>query len=289
VQVIETRAAWRAATDELRRSGRRVGFVPTMGALHEGHTSLVAEAHRSCEAVGMSIFVNPLQFGDPADLERYPRPLAADLERAAGAGCDLLFVPTVTEMYPDFPTMPATTVSVLGPALGFEGADRPGHFDGVATVVTLLFELTGPCRAFFGEKDFQQVAVVAKMVADLAMPIEVVGCPTIRESDGLALSSRNVRLSPAGRLAARCLSRALARGVALAEAGTPLAEAEAAMAAEVAAEPGATLFYAACVDPILLSAPRQVDVGTQVRLLIAAEVDGVRLIDNAPATIGTPR
>ena len=194
MRVIETRAAWRSACDEQRDASGCLGLVPTMGALHPGHLSLVAAARERCDAVAATIFVNPLQFGDPSDLERYPRPREADLELLEAAGCDLVFAPSVSEMYPRHPEPPTTSVVAAGAALGFEGGDRPGHFDGVVTVLTMLFSLSGRCCAFMGEKDFQQVAVTRQLVRDLELDVEVVGCPTVREADGLAMSSRNQRL-----------------------------------------------------------------------------------------------
>src|SRR5208283_1836168 len=178
------------------------------GALHDGHTSLVARARAECDVVVVSIFVNPLQFGDPDDIARYPRTLERDLPVCAEAGADVVFVPSVTEMYPSWPAAPSTTVSVHGVSDRWEGASRPGHFDGVATVVSKLFSIAGPCRAYFGLKDFQQLAVVRRVALDLALPVEVVGCPIVREADGLALSSRNVRLASRERSAATVLSRA---------------------------------------------------------------------------------
>jgi len=288
VEVITTRHEWREACEERRRGGARLGFVPTMGALHEGHASLFRTAADHCDVVAASIFVNPLQFGDPSDLERYPRSFEADNELCEAAGVSLLFVPEVTEVYPDFPTLPETRVHVAGPSLGFEGSDRPGHFDGVATVVTLLFSLTGPCRAYFGEKDYQQLCVVTAMVKDLGLPIEVTGCPTVRDADGLALSSRNRRLSQQGRGAASVLHRALEAGrLALADGQNP-PFAALAMAREVEAEPQATLSYASCVDPQTLTPLRSLAPGAAARLLLAAEIDGVRLLDNAAAVAGRP-
>jgi pantoate--beta-alanine ligase len=286
MQLIESRAEWRAACERARRAGSRLGLVPTMGALHDGHRSLVVRAAAECDQVAASIFVNPIQFGDAADLERYPRSLAADLEVLEGAGCDLVFAPSVTEMYPQFPALPTTSVRAGGLALGFEGSDRPGHFDGVATVVLLLLNLTTPDLAYFGEKDFQQVCVVRQMVADLGLSCRIVGCPIIREDDGLALSSRNARLSPDGRRAALSLSRALEAGAAQAAVGATLDEVEAAMTSIVRAQPGAGLFYAAVVDPMTLERPAGLLEGQELRLLVAADVEGVRLIDNAGATVG---
>ncbi|HEY6430000.1 MAG TPA: pantoate--beta-alanine ligase, partial [Acidimicrobiales bacterium] len=195
-EVVETASRCRAVLDAARATGRTVGLVPTMGALHAGHVSLLARARAECDVVAVSIFVNPLQFGDPDDIAHYPRTLERDLAVCAEAGVDVVFVPAVTEMYPSWPATPATAVTVRGVSDRWEGAARPGHFDGVATVVAKLFCIAEPCRAYFGEKDFQQLAVVRRMVAELALPVELVGCPTVREADGLALSSRNVRLSP---------------------------------------------------------------------------------------------
>ena len=212
MEVVESVAACRAVLDQARAAGRVVGLVPTMGALHDGHTSLLNRARAECDVVAVSIFVNPLQFGDPEDIAHYPRTLERDLVVCAEAGADVVFVPSVPEMYPSWPDAPSTTVSVRGVSEAWEGASRPGHFDGVATVVAKLFTIAGPCRAYFGLKDFQQLAVVRRMARELSLPVEVVGCPIVREPDGLALSSRNVRLSPAERQAATVLSRALAAG-----------------------------------------------------------------------------
>lgn len=286
MEIVSTAADWRAALDDARRHGRQVGFVPTMGALHAGHASLIDAARSEVEMVTASVFVNPLQFGALADLTAYPRTLDADGALLKAHGCDLLFAPSVAEMYPHHPEPEATTVHVTGPALGFEGSDRPGHFDGMATVVTLLFNLAGPCRAYFGEKDFQQLAVVRQMVADLGQPVVVVGCPTARESDGLAMSSRNVRLSAAGRAAAPVLHAALLAGAEAATKGAGGRDIEAAMVARVASEPAANLFYAAAVDPTSLTIVEDPAVGSPLRLLIAAEIDGVRLIDNLAAISG---
>ena len=198
-----------------------MGVVPTMGALHDGHRSLIQRAAAECDVVAVSIFVNPTQFGDPADLANYPRTLDADLLAIASSGGQLVFAPSTEEMYPDPPGVAPTTVSVPALASRWEGASRPGHFDGVATVVVKLLAAAGRCRAYFGEKDFQQLALVTRVVRDLALPTEVVGCPTVRDPDGLALSSRNSRLSPEQRRAALVLSRALRAGAARVRAGDP--------------------------------------------------------------------
>ena len=293
VQVVETAAGCRQALQEARAGGDSVGLVPTMGALHAGHVSLMARARAECGAVAVSIFVNPLQFGDPEDIAHYPRTLEQDLAVCAEVGVDVVFVPSVREMYPDWPAPVATTVSVRGVSDGWEGASRPGHFDGVATVVAKLFSIAGPCRAYFGEKDYQQLAVVRRMVADLSLPVSVIGCPTVREPDGLALSSRNVRLSAAERQAALVLSRALAVGRSLLTQGADRSSTVAeAMCRTVEEEPLVHLDYAVAVGADDLVVPERIEDPAAVRLLIAAEVGPVRLIDNcagavmAPATSG---
>jgi pantoate--beta-alanine ligase len=236
----------------------------------------------------VSIFVNPLQFGDLEDIARYPRTLEQDLLVCAEAGADVVFVPTVREMYPSWPVPPSTTVSVRGVSDAWEGASRPGHFDGVATVVAKLFSIAGPCRAYFGLKDFQQLTVVRCMVHDLAFPIDVVGCDIVREADGLALSSRNVRLSAGERQAAIVLSRALAAGRAAVAAGERSGAAVGeAMRSLVAGAPLVRLDYAVAVDAATLEEAGTIDDPGSVRLLIAAEVGPVRLIDNS-AALDTP-
>jgi pantoate--beta-alanine ligase len=282
VDVVETAASCRTELDRVRPAGRVVGLVPTMGALHQGHTSLMARARAECDVVAVSIFVNPLQFGDPSDIAHYPRTLERDLAACAEAGVDIVFVPSVPEMYPSWPEAPSTTVSVRGVSESWEGASRPGHFDGVATVVAKLFTIAGPCRAYFGLKDFQQLAVVRRMTRELSLPVEVIGCPIVREADGLALSSRNVRLSPDERQAATVLSRALAAGrAALADGARSGDSVNGAMRAVAATEPLVTLDYAVVVDADTLEAVRTIADDASVRLLIAAQVGPVRLIDNS--------
>jgi len=278
---------FRQALDGARSAGRRIGLVPTMGALHAGHESLIARATAECDVVAVTIFVNPLQFGDPADLERYPRTLEHDLEACRRLGVAAVFAPAVTELYPRWPDPPSTVVSVRAEAASWEGASRPGHFDGVATVVTKLFAIAGRCRAYFGEKDFQQLVVVRRLVADLDLPVEVVACPTVRDHDGLALSSRNVRLTPEDRRAATVLWRALSAASAAAAGGEDRPEVLAAlMASVVATEPRVVLDYGAVVDEETLRTPSRLDGGRLFRLLIAAAGGGVRLIDNAPVVLG---
>jgi pantoate--beta-alanine ligase len=186
--VIERVADLRVHLDAVRGRGGTVGFVPTMGAFHEGHRSLMRAARANHDAVVVSLFVNPLQFGPNEDLDRYPRDLDGDLAAAAAEGVDVVFAPPVEEMYPGFPNPPLTTVSVAGLTEGLCGSCRPGHFDGVATVVAKLFGIVGPATAYFGKKDAQQLAVVRRMAADLCLPVEIVGCPLVREPDGLAMS-----------------------------------------------------------------------------------------------------
>lgn len=286
MDVIETAVGCRALLDSARATGRTVGLVPTMGALHDGHISLIARAHKECDVVAVSIFVNPLQFGDPEDIAKYPRTLERDLTECAEAGAHIVFAPTIPEMYPSWPDPPATAVTVGGVSDKWEGASRPGHFDGVATVVAKLFAIAGPCRAYFGLKDFQQLAVVRRMASDLCIPVDIVGCPTVREPDGLALSSRNVRLSETERVAAQTLSRALAAGrAAIATGERDGAAVHTAMRAVVDHEPLVDLDYAVAVDVATLDEVTTIVDPAAVRLLIAATVGPVRLIDNSAATI----
>ncbi len=289
MEVVTSVAACRAVLDRARAAGGVVGLVPTMGALHCGHTSLMNRARAECDVVAVSIFVNPLQFGDPEDIARYPRTLERDLVVCEASGADVVFVPSVDEMYPSWPAPPSTTVSVRGVSDAWEGESRPGHFDGVATVVAKLFTMAGPCRAYFGLKDFQQLAVVRRMARELSLPVDVVGCPIVREDDGLALSSRNVRLSPAERQAALVLSRALAAGhAALAGGERSGAAVTRAMRAVVVAEPLVALDYAVLVDADTLQEVATVVDGDRgsLRLLIAAQVGPVRLIDNSDTLAG---
>ncbi len=284
MDVVETVAGCRELLDRARAAGRVVGLVPTMGALHDGHTSLMARARAECDVVAVSIFVNPLQFGDPDDIARYPRTMERDLLVCRETGADVVFAPSVPEMYPSWPAAPSTTVSVRGVSDAWEGASRPGHFDGVATVVAKLFTIAGPCRAYFGLKDFQQLAVVRRMALELSLPVEVVGCPIVSEADGHALSSPNVRLSPAERQAATVLARALAAGRAVLAAGTRSgASVTRAMRDVVAGEPLVELDYAVVVDAGSLQEMAVVADPGAARLLIAGQVGPVRLIDNSAA------
>ncbi len=253
-----------------------VGLVPTMGALHAGHLSLVAVARRADRPVAASIFVNPLQFGPAEDFARYPRDEAADLAQLEAAGCDLVWLPDVATMYPPDA---ASTVHVGGPAERWEGAARPGHFAGVATVVTKLFGQVRPHAAYFGEKDWQQVQVIRRFTADLLLPVEIVPVPTVREADGLALSSRNRFLRPAERAAAPALYAALARASGAIAAGAAVHETlEAAKNAVMAA--GMQPDYLALVGAETLE-PLEV-LSHPARLIAAARLGSVRLLDNVP-------
>ncbi|HXH56151.1 MAG TPA: pantoate--beta-alanine ligase [Iamia sp.] len=276
-----TIAEVRAFAEEARAGGGAVGFVPTMGYLHEGHASLMAAARAECDRVVASVFVNPLQFGAGEDLGAYPRDIERDTALAAAAGVDLLFVPGAAEMYPG---AVVTSVRVAEITDRFEGATRPGHFAGVATVVAKLFAIVGPCSAYFGEKDWQQVCVVRRMAADLSLPVRVVACPTSREPDGLARSSRNVYLTDDERSAAPVLRRALQAGADLVAAGVrDAARVEARVAEAVATEPLVVLDYVAAVSADTL-APLDPLVG-EIRLLVAARVGRPRLLDNIGLTV----
>lgn len=281
--LVDSRAALAAALAPARRSGATIGFVPTMGALHDGHASLIDVARaRTDGPVVVSIFVNPLQFGKGEDLDRYPRTLAADTALCAAHGADLIFAPAVEEVYPGGEPQVRIDPGPLAELL--EGAARPGHFAGVLTVVAKLFGLVAPDLAVFGEKDYQQLTLIRRMVADLCQGVEVVGAPTIRDPDGLAMSSRNRYLSPAERDAALALSRALRAAVAVGSDGAQAALAAA--AAELAAEPAVALDYLVLTDPALQALPAHPQPGTQARVLVAAKVGSTRLLDNLPLVLG---
>ncbi len=272
----DTISGLRLRLAEARSARRSVGFVPTMGFLHAGHCSLVERARAENDLVVVSIFVNSLQFNQDEDFDDYPRDLDRDLEMCETAGADIVFVPEEREMYPE---PAATTVRPGTLADMLCGASRSGHFDGVATVVAKLFAVMGPCSAYFGEKDFQQLAIVRQMVRDLSLPVRVVGCTTVREPDGLALSSRNVYLSEAERSQAPVLRRALEAGAALVKAGeTDPAAVEAEMVAVIATAPRAEVDYAAAVQASTLAAEGPLH--GDVRLLVAVRFGEARLIDN---------
>jgi pantoate--beta-alanine ligase len=277
---IHTIEEWRAYAARLRSAGQTVGLVPTMGALHEGHGSLIRRAVADGAVPIGTIFVNPRQFNDAQDLAAYPRDEAADLANCEAWGAAAVVTPSVHEMWPTTPATTATTVSVAGVTELFEGAGRPGHFDGVASVVTKLFAITGPARAYFGEKDFQQLAMVRRLNEDLSLGMTIVGCPIVRDEDGLALSSRNVQLNNEGRLVALGFSRAL-RAVA----DTPWTAHDVRAAVRSALESsGIEVAYADVVEPLLLNPIDDHYEGT-ARVLLAGLVQGVRLIDNGDVTI----
>lgn len=281
LHICRTVAELRAEVGRWHAEGDTVAVVPTMGALHEGHLSLVRAARGRAARVVVTLFVNPRQFNNAEDLETYPRDEAADLARLEDENVDLIYAPDAGEMYPrGF----STTVSVTGLSEGLCGAHRPGHFDGVATVVAKLLLQTQADVALFGEKDFQQLSVIRRMVRDLDIPVEIVGVPTVREADGLALSSRNVRLTPEGREKAPALATALTiaaeKIAAGGEAGAAIAEARASIAAAGYSE----VEYLELRDAETLEPVE--DVKRPARLLVAAWIDGVRLIDNVAVLPG---
>lgn len=277
MEVIRGVAEARDACERIRADGRTIGLVPTMGAFHEGHRSLMRRARAERDALVVSIFVNPLQFGDARDLESYPRDEEADLADAEREGARIVFAPTTNEMYPDGEPQVTVDPGPLGERI--EGASRPGHFRGVATVVAKLFATVGSCAAYFGEKDAQQLAVVRRMVRDLSLPVELVPCPTVREPDGLASSSRNGRLTPEQREAAPCLFDALSEAAALARGGErDAATLIAVMARKIGGTAAARLDYATVVDDRTFEEIPTLE--PPARALVAARFGDVRLIDN---------
>lgn len=280
MQRLTTIAQWRDYAASVRERGQRVGLVPTMGALHEGHGSLVQRALADGALPLVTIFVNPRQFNDVKDLVAYPRDEARDLALCEQWGAVAVVTPSVEEMWPSGAGGTPTTVSVRGITDRFEGAGRPGHFDGVASVVTKLFAITGPANAYFGEKDFQQLAMVRQLNEDLALGMKVMGCPIVRDLDGLALSSRNVRLSDAGRHQALAFSKAL-RDAAIAPQSAEVVRAN---INKVLVDAGIEVAYADVVEPNTLESVNDEFVGT-ARILLAGVVEGVRLIDNGDVDI----
>jgi len=286
MRVITDIVSSRQAIRESQRAGETVGLVPTMGALHEGHISLIRAAKARCTHVAVTIFVNPTQFGPSEDFTAYPRPLEADLRACESAGVELVFTPNVETMYP---LGNKTTVHVSGLTEVLCGPLRPGHFDGVATVVAKLFHILPADIAFFGEKDYQQLAVIRQMVRDLNFPIEIIGCPTVREPDGMALSSRNAYLTAAQRTQAACLSRALFHAVERIRGGRcNLAAITKGIREEIAAAGPAHIEYVEIVDANTLELLSTVD--RPARICLAVRIGSCRLIDNvgvdAPQTHG---
>lgn len=280
MQTVNSLGMLRTALAQLRVGNATIALVPTMGALHEGHLTLVRRARAEADHVVASIFVNPKQFGPNEDLDAYPRQLAADAAMLEAEGVALLWAPTVDAMYPDgF----ATSVSVAGVSEGLCGAARPGHFDGVATVVLKLFNQVAPDMAFFGEKDFQQLAVIRAMARDLDLTRPhvdaIIGVPTVREADGLAMSSRNRYLSPEQRAAAAALPRAMRAAAAAISGGTGVTEALEALEAELLAAGFSTIDYATFADAASLAPLAGLET-SPARILVAARIGGTRLIDN---------
>ncbi|MGJ8598209.1 pantoate--beta-alanine ligase [Sulfitobacter sp.] len=280
MQTAHTLDVLRTQVAKLREGGDTVGLVPTMGALHEGHLTLVRRAREACDHVVASIFVNPTQFGPNEDLDAYPRQLEVDAAMLEAEGCALLWAPNAAEMYPDgF----ATNITVTGVSEGLCGASRPGHFDGVATVVCKLFHQALPDMAFFGEKDFQQLAVIRAMARDLDLTRphvhSIIGVPTVREADGLAMSSRNRYLSDTDRTAAATLPRAMKEAIARIEDGQEPAPTLNAFEDELLGAGFDSIDYASLVDSSSL-APISALTGSAARLIVAARIGGTRLIDN---------
>jgi pantoate--beta-alanine ligase len=277
VQIVRDIDALRQAVADLRAGGGALALVPTMGALHAGHIALVAEGRRRADQVAASIFVNPKQFGANEDLSTYPRREATDARMLEEAGCALLWAPDVGVMYPEgF----ATNVAVAGIAGELDGAARPGHFDGVATVVAKLFNQVRPDIALFGEKDYQQLAIVRRMVRDLDLAVEIVGVPTQRDADGVALSSRNAYLTDDERRAARALPRALGEAASAIRDGAPVEEALAAARDKLAKAGFDPIDYVALRDAETLAPAMRLE--RPARLLAAATLGRTRLIDNLP-------
>jgi pantoate--beta-alanine ligase len=279
--LIETIEGVRRACGDARAAGRTVGLVPTMGYLHDGHRLLMRQARAETDVVVVSIFVNPTQFGPNEDLARYPRDLEGDRRACEQERVDVVFAPSVEEMYP---AGAATTVHVEGVTRGLCGDHRPGHFDGVTTIVAKLFAIAGPCRAYFGRKDAQQVAVVTRMARDLDLPVDVVACPLVREADGLARSSRNAYLAPDDRRAAPVLFRGLRAAADLVIAGERDPQRVVAAVREVVAtEPRVDLEYVEARDAASIAPIDRLD--GNVLLALAAHLGATRLIDNVGITV----
>jgi pantoate--beta-alanine ligase len=278
MELLREPAAYRRACDEARARGLRVGLVPTMGALHAGHLALITEARQRADFVAVSIFVNPTQFGPNEDLARYPRTLDSDARQCEAAGASVVFAPSEAAMYPEGDE---TRVRVGPMAAPLCGAFRPGHFEGVATVVTKLFALTGPSVAVFGRKDYQQLQVIKRLTRDLFLPVEVVGMRTVREPDGLAMSSRNAYLSPEQRAAALAIPRGLTRAAQAFAAGERRAGALAALVRGEVEKVATSIDYVSVADPDSLRVfdPDEA-AGDRALCALAVRLGGARLIDN---------
>jgi pantoate--beta-alanine ligase len=276
MKTVNTTTALQALLAEAARGQKAVGFVPTMGALHRGHLSLVQRSRSECDLTVVSIFVNPTQFNSKADLASYPRTLAADMQLLQPAGCDIVFAPSEAEVYPT-PDVRTFDFGALEQVM--EGAHRPGHFNGVAQVVSRLFDIVKPHRAYFGEKDFQQLAIVGEMVRRLRLPVEVVRCPIVREADGLALSSRNALLSPAQRAAAPLIAKALFEAVDMV-CRASLADIRQHVVARISASEHLRVEYFEVVNARTLQPLATLDEDAPKQACIAVFAGEVRLIDN---------
>jgi pantoate--beta-alanine ligase len=275
MRIITTASEMVAFATAQKAEGATIGFVPTMGELHDGHASLMRAARQDNDIVVASVFVNPTQFDQVSDLEKYPRTFDSDKALLKKESVDIMFFPSVSEMYPD-PTMPSYEMDGLDE--GMEGANRPGHFNGVVQVVTRLFELVKPSTAYFGEKDFQQLAIIRHMTNKLEYPIDIVGCPTLREGDGLAMSSRNTRLTPHGRIIANQISKTLILAKTYLAQGKSLNKLIKAAKTDLTANPDIKLEYLELVYPNTLKSACDED--SNIQACIAVWIDSVRLIDN---------
>ncbi|MGJ1409779.1 pantoate--beta-alanine ligase [Sphingobacterium thalpophilum] len=278
MEIFKTKASLQAYLQKARSSHKKIALIPTMGALHEGHLSLLDYARPISDIRICSIFVNPTQFNDPKDLEKYPRPIENDIKLLESAGCDILFMPNVTEMYPDSNEQWHLDLGELDRI--WEGEKRPGHFQGVTQVVYKLFTLVQPDIACFGQKDFQQVMVIKRMIEIKHLPVQLAICPTVRDKNGLALSSRNMRLSEAGKTTALALSRALQYVKDHIKDQTDLKDIKAQALAILTSTPGITVEYFAICESSSLKEVDQIDFSKQHVVLVTAWVEGVRLIDN---------
>lgn len=278
MEVVREPAAFRETCERARARGERVGLVPTMGALHRGHTTLVEEATRRAQFVAVSVFVNPTQFGPNEDLARYPRTLEADVAKCEAAGAKCVFAPDDRAMYPEGEE---TRVKVGATAKYLCGPHRPGHFEGVATIVTKLFALAGPCVAVFGRKDYQQLAVIRRLVIDLFLPVEIVGARTVREADGLAMSSRNAYLSPEARQAALAIPRGLSAAARAFAKGERRASTLTKLVRDEVEKVATSIDYVDVADPTTIEVVDPSGVAKDRALLaLAARIGGARLIDN---------
>jgi pantoate--beta-alanine ligase len=277
MQIISTQKELKAKLDQARQNGQQIGFVPTMGALHAGHASLVKRARSENQLVVASVFVNPTQFNDKKDLEKYPRTPETDATLLESSGCDILFMPNVTEMYPANDS-DLVSMDLNGLDRVMEGAHRPGHFAGVVTIVSKLFAATGSCKAYFGEKDFQQVAIIRYMVNQLQIPVEIIGCPTLREADGLAMSSRNMRLTNEERIVASEISQALfyAKEIWLKHTASEVKDL---VIAKLSAQPLFRIDYFEIADADTLQTAKE-NQRENVVACVALHLGAVRLIDN---------